>query len=359
MDFGAIFFLGLTTGGLTCLAVQGGLLATAMTRQVVVAEAPLRGSGRKISRRPQSNLIGIQLPKDPWPVVVFLLAKLVAYTGLGALLGLLGSVVQLNSAVQGGIQILVGVFMIGTALNMLNAHPVFRYFAIQPPRIFTRFIRNQARSADVFAPAILGALTVFIPCGTTQAIELLAITTGNPLLGALALGVFVLGTSPTFFVLGFAASQLRGKVQQVFAIVATTLILALGLVSINGGLNVLGSPYAPSRLVTSMLESIESSAQRAATPPKIVNGVQEITIDVRDTAYVPNRFQVESGKPIRLWLVTNNTYGCTRAFTIPRLGVRQILPETGRTLINLPALSPGDVFFTCSMGMYTGVIRVN
>lgn len=61
------------------------------------------------------------------------------------------------------------IFMVGTALNMLNVHPIFRYFIIPPPRFITRKIRNQSKSQDVFAPALLGAFTVFIPCGATQA----------------------------------------------------------------------------------------------------------------------------------------------------------------------------------------------
>lgn len=356
MNLWLIFITGLTTGGLSCLAVQGGLLATAMTRPVTVAqEAPHK---RRRRAKKQAAVTGVALPKDPWPVVYFLVAKLAAYTVLGALLGALGAAVQLTPAVQATMQIIAGVFMLGTALNMLNVHPIFRYFAIQPPRFLTRLVRNQAKSETAFAPALLGFLTVLIPCGTTQAMEILAISSGSPVWGALIMAVFVLGTSPTFFVLGFLATQLRGKFQQVFALATTLLILALGCVSINAGLNVVGSPLAPSRVLASLLEPADYGPGRGGVSAQVVDGVQEITINATERGYTPNRFTAESGQPIRLWLVTDGTYGCSRAFTIPSLGIMKILSETGRVAIDVPPQRSGPLYFTCSMGMYIGVINI-
>lgn len=77
-------------------------------------------------------------------------------------------------------QVFVAIFMIGTALNILNVHPIFRYFVIQPPKFLTRLVRNQSKSKSLFAPTLLGAFTVLIPCGTTQAMMALAIGYGNP-----------------------------------------------------------------------------------------------------------------------------------------------------------------------------------
>ena len=68
------------------------------------------------------------------PILIFLGAKLIAYTALGLLLGALGSVLQLSSFTRAVMQIAIGVFMLGTALNMLKVHPVFRYFVIEPPK---------------------------------------------------------------------------------------------------------------------------------------------------------------------------------------------------------------------------------
>jgi sulfite exporter TauE/SafE len=347
MDLWIVFLTGLTTGGLTCLAVQGGLLATALAKQV-----PVNAPGGKARQ-------GIQFPRRPLPVIAFLTAKLVAYTLLGLLLGALGSALQLSPTVTGIMQLAAGLFMLATALNMLNVHPIFRYVVIQPPKAFTRLLRNRARSQELFAPALLGALTVLIPCGTTQAMEALAISSGSAIAGALVMFAFVLGTSPTFFVLGFLATQIRGRFQAIFATAAALLIIVLGFLAIDGGLKVLGAPFAPSRLLASLAPRpylYESSAPTQAA--RLVNGVQEVTIYATNYDYSPGHYTARSGVPLRLRLVTDETYACTREFTIPSLGIWQILPATGEVVLDLPPQQPGDLYFVCGMGMFGGVIAI-
>ncbi|MBI5670080.1 MAG: sulfite exporter TauE/SafE family protein [Chloroflexi bacterium] len=356
MDLWVIFLTGLTTGGLTCLAIQGGLLATAMTAPVAITvpSAPKRKSRSRKAKTSQP-VTGVQVAQNLWPVVYFLAAKLVAYTLLGFLLGALGSVFQITPTLQGIMQLGVGLFMLATALNMFNVHPIFRYFVIQPPKALTRLVRNQAKSQSVFTPVFLGLMTVLIPCGTTQAMEVLAISTGSPLVGALILFAFVLGTSPTFLVLGFLATRLRGQFQKWFAVATAALILVLGMVSLNAGLNLLGSPLAPERILASVFQPGEWDAP---TKAQIVDGVQELTINVSDWGYKPNYSIAESDKPLRLRMVTKDTYSCALAFTIPSMGYYRTLPITGEMVIDLPPQPEGYVFFTCSMGMYSGTIKI-
>src|SRR5438046_2426366 len=114
-----IFLTGLLTGGLTCMAVQGGLLAATIAQ---------RQQDRVIKQAKKGTVV---------PILSFLSAKLITYTLLGFFLGLLGSVFQLSITTQAILQFVVVIFMIGTALNILDVHPVFRYFVIQPPRFLT------------------------------------------------------------------------------------------------------------------------------------------------------------------------------------------------------------------------------
>ena len=61
--------------------------------------------------------------------------------------------------------------------------------------------------------------------------------------------------------------------------------------------------------------------------------------------------------PIKLNLVTDRTYSCARDFVIPALGYYELLPDTGSVQVDIPAQPSGTrMFFTCSMGMYTGMI---
>ena len=167
MDLWVIFLTGLTVGGLTCLAVQGGLLAS------VIAAKEEEEIEKGVNNR---NTI--------FPTLVFLSTKLVAYTILGFILGAFGGALNISPNVQIIMQFIAGLYMIAVALNLLNVHPIFRYVVIQSPRFLTRIVRNQSKSKDLFAPAFLGAVTIFIPCGTTLAMEALAISSANAFFGA-------------------------------------------------------------------------------------------------------------------------------------------------------------------------------
>lgn len=335
MDLGLIFITGLTTGGLTCLAVQGGLLMTALSQNQATDQKPT-------------------LADASVPVGVFLTAKLVAYAILGFLLGGLGNAFRITPTVQGIMQVAAGLFMIITAFSLLDVHPIFRYFQIKPPKFITKRIRAQAKSGDIFAPAILGAMTVFIPCGTTQAMMILAISSASAFNGALIMTAFILGTTPIFFILGFGATQIRGRMQTVFAVVTSTLVLLLGLLSFDAGLILLDSPIAPSRVVLAL-----ANPEPPATRAELVNGRQEFYLTADYYGYTPNVLLAEAGKPIRLNMVTQNARGCELAFTIPSLGISLMLPTTGTTPIDIPAPQSGEIRFMCSMGMYTGVIKIS
>src|SRR3989344_3713342 len=138
----AIFLTGLTVGGLTCLAVQGGLLAS------VIAE---RSEGDlEEGKSGKHNLL---------PILAFLVTKLIAYTTLGFLLGLFGQSLAISDQVRITMQILAGIYMLLVAGDLLNLHPIFRYAILQPPRFLTRMIREESKSQDIFAPALLGFMT--------------------------------------------------------------------------------------------------------------------------------------------------------------------------------------------------------
>ena len=90
----------------------------------------------------------------------------------------------------------------------------------------------------------LGFLTVLIPCGVTQAMMAIAIGTGNPLQGAAILFAFTLGASPVFFTVAYLTTRLGARLETVFMRFVAVVVLILGLVSIENGLNLMGSPYS-------------------------------------------------------------------------------------------------------------------
>jgi sulfite exporter TauE/SafE len=345
MNLWAIFTTGLFVGGLTCMAVQGGLLATTIANR----------EEEKLKKKTKST-------GNALPILSFLIAKLVAYTVLGFLLGWFGSLFQLSLTTQIILQFGVGIFMIGTALNLVNVHPIFRYFVIQPPRFLTRLVRKKSKSNDVFAPAILGAFTVFIPCGTTQAMMALAIASGNPLLGASILFAFTLGTSPVFFTLGYLATKLGDAMQQKFIKVAAYAIILLAIFNLNNTLALSGSDFTLDRIWKSAyctLYFCDDSPVFANAQISESGTVSNATVSIEGAGYSPNNFSVKAGSKVKLNLVNNGGGGCTQAFTIPRLGIQKVVPLGASDTITFTAPSePGQLAFMCGMGMFRGIINV-
>ncbi|MCU0484610.1 MAG: sulfite exporter TauE/SafE family protein [Anaerolineales bacterium] len=342
------FITGLTTGGLSCLAVQGGLLATSLAVQIeqdMLSQAqPVAGRGKQ----------AVTSTRHALPILLFLLAKLVAYTLLGALLGLVGSWLTFSPVMRALLLFAIGVFMIGNGLRMLNVHPFFRIFIIEPPRFITRYIRRKAKNGtDLTTPLFLGALTVFIPCGVTQAMMAVALGTGSALAGAALLFAFTLGTSPVFFLVAYLAAQLGKRLERFFMRFVAVVVLILGLVTVDSGLNLIGSPLSFSNLTRSVFAPQTISAPAASSVS--VDGVLEL--QVANNGYFPKTLNAPANTSLTLALVTENTTSCARDFVIPALDYYQLLPSSGITTTEIPPQEPGSILrFTCSMGMYTGQI---
>lgn len=340
-----VFLTGLTVGGLTCLAVQGGLLAS-----VIAAREEKEIEEKK------------NIKNSLWPVGAFVISKLAVYTVLGFILGAFGGLLNISQSIQIWMQAIAGIYMIAVALNLLNVHPIFRYVIFQPPRFLTRLVRNQSKSKDLFAPALLGAMTIFIPCGTTLAMETLAISSGNAVYGALIMFVFILGTTPLFFGLGSLTSILGDKFRKRFLKFAAILVLYLGISSLNGSLVASGSSFSLQNIYkNSPIEiSLGGTGKNVSVGNEITtqNGVQNATIEINSRGYSPTYLKVKQGVPVNLNLVSKDAYNCASAFRIPSLKIgKNVRPNTTEVITFTPQ-QKGNITFTCSMGMYTGTIEV-
>ena len=369
------FITGLTTGGLSCLAVQGGLLASSLAGQI---EQDLGGpttsnkvkkagypQGKRMQRKGSSQATADRATtartNTALPIALFLLAKLTAYTLLGALLGLLGSFLTLSPLMRAILMIAIGIFMVGNGLRMLNVHPIFRYFNFEPPKFVTRYIRrkakkdmNESKIASLVTPLFLGALTVFIPCGVTQAMMAAALASGSPIAGATLMFAFTLGTSPIFFAVAYMATTIGARFESLFLRFVAVVLLVLGLVTLNSGLNLMGSPLS----FTSLSRGLFPSTETASALPAAASSQEDVLqLNVENNGYFPEILHAKANQAISLELVTDNTYSCARDFVIPALKYYKLLPESGKQIVQIPPQKPGTVLnFTCSMGMYTGQI---
>jgi uncharacterized protein len=332
------FITGLTSGGVSCLAVQGGLLTSA--------------TGQNIKNGESNKLSYI-------PVTTFLIAKFLSHLLLGIILGLLGTAFIFSPKILGSLQILAGIFMILTAARLADLHPIFRYFVIQPPKFIFRLMRNTAKTQSLFAPAILGFLSILMPCGITQAMMATAVSTGSPMLGGLVMGAFVLGTSPIFLLLGSAVVALLKR--KAFAYVAAIIVMIFGLMSVNGGLVARGSIYTMQNFYQAAVGPSAISRQpseKDIITAKIVGGKQEVLVTVTNNGYRSDVKALKVGIPVRLTVMTNNVHSCARAFTIPEFNISKVMPVTGSEVIEFTPTKTGRLAYTCSMGMYSGEFTV-
>lgn len=307
------FLTGLTTGGLSCFAVQGGLIAGVLAEQ--------------------------SKDKQKKSLLMFLTAKFIAHFILGALLGLLGSAFIISPSTQGVMQIISGIVILLMALKLSGIHPIFRNLSITSPKSVFRLLRNQT------TPVILGLLTVLIPCGITQGMMLLSVSSSSFWYGGLILGAFILGTTPVFFILGIASEKILAiKPLKFFAVLT---MFYLGFTAINSGQLLRGSVHTFQNYKAVILRS------NPATEPQT-----NITIDVKNSGYKASANTLKVGVPVKLILITNKTAGCSRAFTIPEYNISKILPTTGTETIEFTPTKLGRLTYTCSMGMYSGTFNV-
>ncbi len=333
MNLIVAFITGLTTGGLGCLAVQSGLLASTLAYQV------------ELDMQERTISTGKFKPHIAQPILLFLIAKLIAYSILGALLGLIGSALQLTPLFSAILYLAIGIFMLGNGLRMLNVHPIFRYFVIEPPKFITRYIRRKSKKSEsLVTPLFMGTLTIFLPCGVTQAMMAAALVTGSPLLGAEMMFAFILGTTPLFFTVSYFATRIGASIEKYFTKFVAVTLLILGLVSIDSGLNLAGSPFSFSRVIRGITSS--TGIQNSLIADKYA-------IQVTENGYSPQTLHMPANRSVSLEWVTEDTQTCARSVVIPALKYQNILPSTGRVKLDIEPQKSGTVIrYTCSMGMY-------
>ncbi len=311
------------------MAVQGGLLASIIATQT-----------NQTSTRQKTFLL----------VVFFLIGKIFSYSLLGMLLGFIGSYMQLTITTRATLMVIASLFMLATAMNLLNVHPIFRFVLIQPPRFLSRLARQQSKQLDWFAPFIVGMLTIFLPCGTTQAMMAQALEFGNPFVSASILFAFTLGTVPLFLLFGVfmqAASQMFTKY---FAPVAAALVIALAVWNLYNAAAIVGfnsrSLYCQIVYCDDLVGNSGRIKQTPTTTPHIT---------IHATRYEIDNPYIKAGSDVTVTIINTNGAGCIQFFTIPQLQIQKIVSVGKEEKITFTAPNrQGDLPFMCSMGMYRG-----
>lgn len=206
------FIIGLIASVSSCLAIVGGLVLSLSA---------------KIS---QDNVSDIKT------FVLFHLGRLVSFALLGGVLGIIGGTIGINFTLTTILGLLASMVMLLLGLNLVGVFEKNKI--VLPSGIFNFFRRIENKT---LTPLILGFATFFLPCGFTQSMQVLALSSGSFTFGLIIMFTFALGTLPMLAFLSFGpASFAHRKHAPLFFKSAGIVVIGLGLFAFLSGLAGLG-----------------------------------------------------------------------------------------------------------------------
>lgn len=381
MGYGMLFVIGLITS-IHCVAMCGGI-----NLSQCIPHAEVAGGGK------QSRMTTFA------PAFLYNLGRVISYTVIGFILGSVGllfggggSDAGLPVMAQGVLKLIAGVFMVIMGINMLGLFPVLRKFQPRMPKIFVR----KAGKVKSKSPLIVGLLNGLMPCGPLQSMQIVALASGNPLVGALSMFLFSLGTVPLMLGLGSIVSALGKKFTQKVMTVGAVLVVVLGLAMLSQGVSLSGL-LPPNLLfpiilalcvvgVVSVIPFGKSSYKMVSTAAvlgvviiaaaalnsrtvggadsvdnesvQIVDGKQIVNSTLSPGSY-PN-ITVQAGTPVK-WTInapSGSINGCNNSINIQEYGISNYSFKDGDNVIEFTPTTTGQFQYSCWMGMIRGSITV-
>src|SRR3989344_2478579 len=204
-------------------------------------------------------------------------------------------------------------------------------------------------------PFITGLLNgLFIACGPLQAMYLYAAGTGSFIKGATSLAVFGLGTLPIMIGFGSLATVISHSTTKKILKLSAIIVLILGLVMINRGLSLTGNSFT----FDSIKEKITGIGTNTINPGSnsqvnIVNGIQEVNMDVDASCYSPSSFVLKKGVPVKWNVNVKQLTGCNSELVLNDYGIDENL-KSGLNVIEFTPDKSGTIRFSCGMGMIRG-----
>jgi sulfite exporter TauE/SafE len=276
-------------------------------------------------------------------------SKVLSYTIIGGIFGLIGGLVSFSIGLRGWVAILAGVFMIFYSLSMFG-FKFFRKFQFNP-KFLTRVASQTSKSVNgqYLAPLITGLLNgLFIACGPLQAMYLFAAGTGSFLHGALSLAAFGIGTLPVMLIFGSLATAISHKTTAKILKLSAIIVLILGLVMLNRGLTLAGSSYSFDSMKANIIGTNANGALSV-----INNNVQEINMQVSSSGYSPNSFVLKSGIPVKWNVNVIQLTSCNQELVSSTYNININLKQ-GLNIIEFTPNKAGTFSFSCGMGMLKG-----
>jgi sulfite exporter TauE/SafE/plastocyanin domain-containing protein/copper chaperone CopZ len=334
-SWGLVILIGVVAGFSTCMALVGGLSLGLSTK--FIESHPTATTSEKFR-----------------PHLFFILGRILSYTLLGGVLGMIGAVSQLSSMASGIVTALVGIVMLIMGLQLINIFPRLTKLKLTLPKSISKAfgINTKSKEYNHGQAMIMGAFTFFLPCGFTQAMQLYAISTGTFGFGALVMGLFALGTAPGLLSIGGVTSLVHGEFKEKFFKVAGLAVIFFGLFNLNNGYTLVSLSINGTNDSSSNQETVANDLNVT-----LENGVQIVKMTESSSGYLPNKFSVKKGVPVKWIIDAKAPYSCASVVLVPKLKIQKFL-SAGENIVEFTPNEVGTLPFSCSMGMYTGEFDV-
>ncbi len=235
----------------------------------------LLASSSGSSRRPQRR--GAYVPA----VAAYHGSRVLAYTLLGLLAGLLGAGIQETGALMGmqrlAARLAGGSMLVIGLLGIVRLAGNTGHAALLPAwlqrRLASGHVWARQQSPLVRASAI-GLLTAILPCGWLLAFVIVAAGTAQPLAGGLVMAVFALGSIPALTGLALSMTLLVGKFRRAIPWCSAILITFVGAVTLVERSAIKLEPMIAQHAAS--VASAESEPQTADSDSTTVQQVQAI-----------------------------------------------------------------------------------
>jgi uncharacterized protein len=274
-------------------------------------------------------------------------SKVISYAIIGGIFGLIGGIFAFSIGLRAGVAIFAGLFMIAYALSMLGIK-FFRKFQFNP-KFLSRWAAKASHDAKgpYKRPIVTGLLSgLFIACGPLQAMYLYAAGTGNFFTGMFGLAAFGLGTLPVMLGFGSLASVISKNTTKKILKISAIIVLILGIIMLNRGLTVLGSPVS--------YEIIKEKVMGIESGNALIKGdYQEINMEVDRYGWKPDSFVLKKGIPVKWNIDVKELTGCNNEIIVRDYDL-DIKLEKGLNVVEFTPDKTGTVRWSCWMGMIPG-----
>jgi uncharacterized protein len=271
------------------------------------------------------------------------LGRFISYTIIGGILGGFGSFFGINPNFSGALLLVAAIFMVLMGLSLATGIKWLDKIKLQTPDFIAKIIFQNRREHQPKGPFVIGLLTGFMPCGPLQAMQLYALSTGNWLQGALALGVYALGTIPLLFSFGSFVSMLTASRMKQLLKISGIIVIILGLFTFGRALGAFG-----------LLNPAPQNNQTQTAP--VPAEAQTVEMTVGYAGYQPNVIYIKAGVPVH-WIIHHpRSTGCTDAIILYN-GSDQVYRNliSGDTIIDFtPTPGAAEIQFSCGMKMVWG-----